>query len=235
MRAPLCSLTTVRPPCMPCSMCMPFRSMERIWPFGRMLALPPPLRATVRPGGVRFAALVVVPGLPPVPGLPMPAPPDLPTVPGLVVVPVLPIVPGLFVVPVRLVVPFLVPVVVVRLGVVVWPAVVWPAVAGWAGAAGLAAGFGAGLGAGALGFFCPQASDETAIKSINRTAISQFSFFFLRFIAASWTSETSQFIVTSREKTLQIQRLVRSLHGDEEPTGGDQKGPQTLATKCTSG
>jgi hypothetical protein len=99
----------------------------------------------------------------------------------------------------------------------------------------LAAGFGAGLGAGALGFFCPQASDETAIKSINRTAISQFSFFFLRFIAASWTSETSQFIVTSREKTLQIQRLVRSLHGDEEPTGGDQKGPQTLATKCTSG
>jgi hypothetical protein len=42
---------------------MPFRLMERICPFGRTLADPPPLRATVRPGGVRLVvpAWVVVP------------------------------------------------------------------------------------------------------------------------------------------------------------------------------
>jgi hypothetical protein len=63
-------------------MCMPLRSIERILPLGRMLALPPPFRATVRPGGVRTAeGWVAVPGLAGVPGFP--GVPDFAIVPGL--------------------------------------------------------------------------------------------------------------------------------------------------------
>jgi hypothetical protein len=64
---------------------MPFLLIERIFPFGRMLAVPPLLSETVLPGGVRLeAARVVVPGFPVVPGFV--GDPALPTVPGLLAV-----------------------------------------------------------------------------------------------------------------------------------------------------
>src|SRR5579871_5001584 len=92
---------------------MPFRFMERIWPFGRMLAVPPPRSETCLPGRGRFTALARVgvwdgPPTGPRVGLvrAVPGPmvllpgPVLPTVP----VPGLPVfVPGLvFVLVVRL-------------------------------------------------------------------------------------------------------------------------------------
>ena len=111
--------------------------IERIFPLGRMLAVPPLLSETVLPGGVRLdAARVVVPGFPVAPGFA--GDPVLPTVPGLLavvprpaVVVDFPVVAGLPVVPVREVVPGL-----VTPGF--WPAVVaWPVVvvAAWLGAA----------------------------------------------------------------------------------------------------
>src|ERR1700693_5237477 len=121
-------------------MCMPFLSIERILPLGRMLALPPPFRATVFPGGVRLALWLTVPGFPEVPGFaggpPFPvvaAVVDLPAVaPGFPVVPGFPVLPGRPVVEVLAVVPVLEGVVP---GLVIpgfWPAVtVWlPALGG---------------------------------------------------------------------------------------------------------
>jgi hypothetical protein len=109
---------------------MPFLSIDRILPLGRMLALPPPFRATVFPGGVRLALWLTVPGFPEVAGFagvpPFPVVVDLPAV-----VPGFPAVPGRPVVEVLAVVPVLVEVVP---GLVVpgfWPAVaVWLAVFG---------------------------------------------------------------------------------------------------------
>jgi hypothetical protein len=94
--------------------------MERILPFGRMLAVPPPFRETVLPGGVRPAEVlpaeaglpVVAPGLAVVrvvavfPGFPAGVP-GLDAVAvrvaavGLAVVPVLVVAPGLLTVPDR--------------------------------------------------------------------------------------------------------------------------------------
>src|SRR5579871_4448864 len=78
MRAPLRSVTTVRPPRTPWEICMPLRLMDRMDPFGRTLAVPPPFNETVFPGGVWLPAAVRVlaaPGLPAVaPGLPAVAP-----------------------------------------------------------------------------------------------------------------------------------------------------------------
>src|ERR1700734_608805 len=112
---------------MPCSMCMPFLSIDRILPLGRMLALPPPFSATVLPGGVRLALWLTVPGFPGVPPFPVVAGVvDLPAV-----VPGFPAVPGRPVVEVLAAVPVLVE---VAPGLVVpgfWPAVaVWLAVFG---------------------------------------------------------------------------------------------------------
>src|SRR5208283_2872048 len=99
--------------------CMPLRLMERIWPLGRKLAVPPPLRDTCLPGSGRLVLRLMVP-LFPVPVLPVPVGPlpfpFLPTVPVPVVLPVprVPVVPGpvLPTVPVfPTVVPVLVPVV----------------------------------------------------------------------------------------------------------------------------
>src|ERR1700730_1671235 len=83
-------------------MCMPFRLMERICPFGRMLAVPPPFSATCLPGAGRLAVFATF-AFPPLPMLPpevLPIaelPPDFPpaVVPFLPVVPVpvLPVVP----------------------------------------------------------------------------------------------------------------------------------------------
>ena len=124
---------------MPCSMCMPFLSIDRILPLGRMLALPPPFSATVFPGGVRLALWLTVPGFPEVPGFagvpPFPvvaAVVDLPAVvPGFPAVPGRPVLPGRPVVEVLAVVPVLAEVVP---GLVIpgfWPAVaVWLAVFG---------------------------------------------------------------------------------------------------------
>jgi len=172
---------------------MPFRSIERIFPFGRMLALPPPLRETVLPGRVRPAAdLPAVAGFPEVPGFPVVpvfvrgpvvAPglrvvPGLPVVLGLLVVPVLPVVPGLPVVP------------------DFWPAVaVWPVVVVWlcpgecAGAeeCGVAVCAGADcLGGGALLLSCcPQANAGTIINRRNSAEFrSGFPLLFLEFTGA---------------------------------------------------
>lgn len=83
-------------------MCMPFRLMERICPFGRIFAEPPPRRDTCLPGAGRLKPLAAplfppLPILPPaillfeeLPGLPVEPFPFLPIVP----VPVLPVVPG---------------------------------------------------------------------------------------------------------------------------------------------
>src|SRR5580692_1865127 len=109
-------------------MCMPFLSIDRILPLGRMLALPPPFSATVLPGGVRLALWVTVPGFPEVPGFagdpPFPVVAvgvDLPAV-----VPGFPVLPGRPVVEVFVAVPVL---------EVVVPGLVmpgfWPAVAVW--------------------------------------------------------------------------------------------------------
>src|ERR1700737_3978952 len=40
---------------------MPFRLMERICPFGRMVAIPPPLSATCLTGAGRFTFLAIAP------------------------------------------------------------------------------------------------------------------------------------------------------------------------------
>jgi hypothetical protein len=112
---------------------MPFLSIERILPLGRMLALPPPFSATVFPGGVRLALWPTVPGFPEVPGFA--AGPPFPVVAGVVdlpaVVPGFPVLPGRPVVEVLAVVPVLEGVVP---GLVIpgfWPAVaVWLAVFG---------------------------------------------------------------------------------------------------------
>jgi hypothetical protein len=133
MRAPLRSLTTVRPPRTPCSMCMPPRLMERIDPLGRMLADPPPLRETFLPGGVRLPTLLrlavagrppAAPGRPPVAGRPAAVPGRPPVVVWPAVVPGrLPVVVWPAVVPGRLPVVVWPAVVPARLPVVVWPAV----------------------------------------------------------------------------------------------------------------
>jgi hypothetical protein len=112
---------------------MPFLSIERILPLGRMLALPPPFRATVFPGGVRLALWLTVPGFPEVPGFA--GGPPFPVVAVVVdlppVVPGFPVLPGRPVVEVLAVVPVLEEVVP---GLVIpgfWPAVaVWLAVFG---------------------------------------------------------------------------------------------------------
>lgn len=121
--------------------------MERIWPFGRMFAVPPPLSETCLPGAGRFTPLLAL-LLPPLlmlpePGLPIPdVAPGFP-LPGLLVFPV----PG------RLV-PGLAPFVVPGLPVVVpgFPVVVdgRAPVVGWL-VEGLAAGFDAACGAAGLG------------------------------------------------------------------------------------
>src|ERR1700733_11180431 len=52
MRAPLgVLLTMLLPPCRLRSMCMPFLSIERIFPSGRMLALAPSFVVITLPGG----------------------------------------------------------------------------------------------------------------------------------------------------------------------------------------
>jgi hypothetical protein len=112
---------------------MPFLSIDRILPLGRMLALPPPFSATVFPGGVRPALWLTVPGFPEVPGFA--AGPLFPVAAVVVdlpaVVPGFPALPGRPVVEVLAAVPVLVEVVP---GLVIpgfWPAVaVWPAVFG---------------------------------------------------------------------------------------------------------
>src|SRR5580693_6794567 len=72
-RAPLCSATIVRPPWRLCCICMPFRLTERICPFGRMLAVPPPLRETCRPGAGRLR-FERPPATVPLPALTVPCP-----------------------------------------------------------------------------------------------------------------------------------------------------------------
>src|SRR5580658_2589744 len=84
-------------------MCIPFRLIERICPFGRILAVPPPLSDTCLPGAGRLPVLAT-PLVPPVleplvrfvaAGVPvLPAPPALPFLPA-VPVPVRPAVPAL--------------------------------------------------------------------------------------------------------------------------------------------
>src|SRR5277367_2523392 len=122
-------------------MCIPLRLMERICPFGRMFAVPPPFSETCLPGAGRFTPrlALLVPPLPMLPpGFPAPGVPGLP-VPGLLA----------FVVPGRLV-PGFAPVVVPGLPVVVegcapvvgWLVVGW-LVVGWLVVAGFAAGLGA--------------------------------------------------------------------------------------------
>src|SRR5208282_2971014 len=167
MRAPLRSLTTVRPPWTPCSMCMPPRSIERTWPLGRTLAFPPPFRETFLPGAVWLPGLVRLafagpPLLPPPAGPPLPtfAGPPLPAFAGPPLLP--PAGPGLLVfAPLgpRLVAPPAAPGLALPaapLGLA--PPAAPPGLApppGAAFAAGLlGAAFGAeALGAGALGFF----------------------------------------------------------------------------------
>src|SRR5579863_6912612 len=102
-------LSILRLPFRPRLICIPLRLIERICPFGRMLAVPPPLRDSCRPGTGFIAAFVTLPlpaladeplGLEfdvvPV-GLPVEVPVEvLPIdefVPGLPVVPDLPAVP----------------------------------------------------------------------------------------------------------------------------------------------
>jgi hypothetical protein len=142
---------------------MPFLSMERIWPLGRMLALPPPLSDTVLPGGVRpavrvEAGLAVVP-----PGFPV-VDPVLPVVPGFAFAAGFPVVADFPVVAVRELVPGrLVDALPGLLVVPGFPVVVeWPAVLAWlcvvecegAEALGAVCAGAAGLeGAGGL-FFC---------------------------------------------------------------------------------
>src|SRR5271165_7452339 len=86
-----------RLPLRPCSMCIPFRLMERICPLGRILAVPPPLRATCFPGRGRLTL-----DTEPAPPLPALAPPFLPIVEPA---PVLPAFPVLFNVPVPVLAP----------------------------------------------------------------------------------------------------------------------------------
>lgn len=135
-------------------MCMPFRLMDRIWPFGRMLAVPPPLSDTCLPGGVRPVVLAMFP----VP--PLPEPPVFPTEPA----PFLPEfrVPGLAVEVLPDPLPDLPWVVPGR------PLVEWAWVEGWlvedfAGAL-LCGALGLG-GAGGVFFCCAAANAPNAINS----------------------------------------------------------------------